>query len=73
MFIVPEGIRGLPAGAAGSKCSRPVSLKDIYPTLIELCGPPNKPDVYDILERIGRLRLGAAGHVEPIGILLELK
>ena len=29
----------------GSKCSRPVSLLDIYPTLIELAGLPDKNDV----------------------------
>ena len=32
-------IAGLPAGtAAGMRCARSVSLLDIYPTLIELCG-----------------------------------
>ncbi|MHC4120976.1 MAG: sulfatase [Planctomycetota bacterium] len=46
MFVVPEGIRGLPGGAAkGSKCPRPVSLQHIYPTLIELCGLPEKQGV----------------------------
>jgi arylsulfatase A-like enzyme len=36
----------LRGGAArGGKCSRPVNLQDIYPTLIELCGLPGKDDV----------------------------
>jgi arylsulfatase A-like enzyme len=46
MFVVPRDTKGLPEGAAvGKKCSRPVSLQDIYPTLIELCGLPRKQDV----------------------------
>jgi arylsulfatase A-like enzyme len=39
IFVVPKQTQ------AGSKCDRPVSLLDIYPTLIDLCGlsptPPN--------------------------------
>jgi arylsulfatase A-like enzyme len=46
MFVVPKGTAGLPGGASrGKKCSRPVSLQDIYPTLIQLCGLPPKQDV----------------------------
>jgi len=46
MFVVPKGTTGLPQGAAvGQKCSRPVSLQDIYPTLIQLCGLPPKRDI----------------------------
>ena len=46
MFVVPKGTVGLPDGAAaGKKCSRAVSLQDIYPTLIHLCGLPPKQDI----------------------------
>jgi arylsulfatase A-like enzyme len=46
MFNVPKGIKGLPEGATkGAKCSKPVSLQDIYPTLLQLCGLPQKKDV----------------------------
>lgn len=30
---------------AGGRCSRPVQLLDIYPTLIDLCGLPEKKDI----------------------------
>ncbi|MEO1824115.1 MAG: sulfatase [Roseibacillus sp.] len=36
MFLVPGG------GAKGQLCQRPVSLIDIYPTLVELCGLPQR-------------------------------
>ncbi len=37
IFVTPKGRR------AGSRCSRPVQLIDIYSTLVELCGlPPNE-------------------------------
>ena len=46
MFVVPKGARGLPQGAiGGAKCSKPVSLQDIYPTLLDLCGLPEKRDI----------------------------
>ncbi len=40
MFVVPKGIApGLEAGTqAGQRVDTPVSLLDIYPTLVELCG-----------------------------------
>ncbi len=44
MFVAPEGSPGLAEGArAGAQCSRAVSLMDIYPTLLDLCGLPEKP------------------------------
>ena len=46
MVRVPKGMRGLPGGThAGSVCLRPVSLVDLFRTLTELCGLPDKPDV----------------------------
>jgi len=40
---VPEGTPGLPEGSAnGVRCDRITSLMDIFPTLIELCGLPQK-------------------------------
>jgi arylsulfatase A-like enzyme len=46
IFVVPRGVAGLPDGArAGSRCARPVSLMDIYPTLVELCGLARRPEV----------------------------
>ena len=33
-----HGYRVAGAGRAGTRCDRPVSLVDIYPTLIDLCG-----------------------------------
>jgi arylsulfatase A-like enzyme len=36
MFVTPGVTK------AGARCSRPVSLVDLYPTLIELCGLPGK-------------------------------
>ena len=46
MFVAPEGMPGLPQGtSAGTRCIRPVSLLDIYPTLLELCGLTPKDDL----------------------------
>jgi len=46
MVSAPEGTRGLPDGArAGASCRRAVSLQDIYPTLIDLCGLPARNDI----------------------------
>ncbi len=43
MIHAPKSVPALPGGSAdGQLCKRPVSLQDIYPTLVELCGlPPN--------------------------------
>lgn len=42
---VPEGTVGHPAGtAAGSRCSKPVNLLSLFPTLTELVGLPSKSD-----------------------------
>jgi hypothetical protein len=46
MVRVPKGAAGLPEGTqAGSVCSRPVSLVDLFSTLTELCGLPAKSDI----------------------------
>lgn len=44
MIHVPRSIRSLPKGSAdGRFCDGPVSLQDIYPTLVDLCSlPKNK-------------------------------
>ena len=40
LIIVAPGIT-----TPGTVCERPVSLLDLYPTLIELCGLPEKPEL----------------------------
>ncbi|MFO7907974.1 MAG: sulfatase-like hydrolase/transferase [Pirellulaceae bacterium] len=41
IFVAPPKTPGLPAGTpAGARVGAPVSLLDIYPTLVELCGLP---------------------------------
>ncbi|MCP5119439.1 MAG: sulfatase-like hydrolase/transferase, partial [bacterium] len=42
---VPLIIRAPGVGPAGERCSRPAGLIDIYPTLIELCGLTEKPEL----------------------------
>ncbi len=41
---VPPGVVGLPAGTRPSRCSRPVNLLSLFPTLLELCGLPAEAD-----------------------------
>jgi len=46
MFRVPEGVAGLPQGTtAGARSGRTVSLLDLYPTLVELAGLPENPEL----------------------------
>jgi arylsulfatase A-like enzyme len=41
IFVAPPGTPGLPQGTrAGTRVDRPVSLLDIYPTLVDLCALP---------------------------------
>ena len=44
MIKAPPGTPGLPGGArSGESCERVVSLQDMYPTILDLCGlPPRK-------------------------------
>ncbi len=46
MIKAPKGTTGLPGGTQrGIPCHRIVSLQDIYPTLIDLCGLPPRKDI----------------------------
>ncbi|WP_186775144.1 sulfatase [Allorhodopirellula solitaria] len=46
MIHVPKNAPGLPDGSAdGQRCHRPVSLQDIYPTLVDLCGLPTNNQI----------------------------
>lgn len=38
-------IVSLPNGKRGTRCSRPVELLSLYPTLVDLCGLPSKTDL----------------------------
>ena len=43
MLRVPKGVPGLTGGTRPGECSRPVNLRSLAPTLLELCGlPPRK-------------------------------
>ncbi|WP_149494895.1 sulfatase-like hydrolase/transferase [Roseiconus lacunae] len=43
MIQVPEGTPGLPRGTTASRCSEPVNLLSLAPTLLDLCGLPAEP------------------------------
>ena len=46
MIHVPEKAPRLPDGSAdGQLCHRPVSLQDIYPTLVDVCGLPANNEI----------------------------
>lgn len=46
MISVPKGSSGLKRGSQdGSRCLRAVSLQDIYPTLLDVCGLPAREDI----------------------------
>jgi arylsulfatase A-like enzyme len=46
MIHVPKSTSSLPNGSAdGQRCDRPVSLQDIYPTLVDVCGLPPNPQL----------------------------
>ena len=43
MIRVPEGTTGLKSGTSPARCSRPVNLLSLFPTLLELSGLPAEP------------------------------
>lgn len=46
MIKAPKGTPGLPQGSLrGARCERNVSLQDIYPTLVDLCGLPPRNNI----------------------------
>lgn len=45
LIVVPAKRNGQPGYASGGRCRQPVSLVDLYPTLIELCELPKKADL----------------------------
>ena len=46
MIKVPKGIESLPAGSfANKEILEPTSLIDLYPTLVDLCGLPQREDL----------------------------
>jgi arylsulfatase A-like enzyme len=59
LVIVAPGV-----ARPGGKSDRPVSLVDLYPTLVELCGLPARPDL-DGLSLVPLLRDPAAARQRP--------
>ena len=46
MIRAPPGTRGLPEGSrVGEPCDRVVSLQDLHPTILDLCGLPPRKDI----------------------------
>jgi len=46
MIKAPRGTPGLPGGTKdGAVCRRVVSLQDMYPTIVDLCGLPPRRDI----------------------------
>ncbi|MBD3415204.1 MAG: sulfatase-like hydrolase/transferase [Candidatus Aminicenantes bacterium] len=45
MIKAPKGTPGLPQGTQGARCDRNVSLQDIYPTLLDLCGLASRKEI----------------------------
>jgi arylsulfatase A-like enzyme len=60
MIVIAPGVT-----KAGGVCNRPVSLLDIYPTLLELCGVPAPAHELDGRSLVGLLRDPAAQRSEP--------
>jgi arylsulfatase A-like enzyme len=59
LIVVAPGVT-----KAESRCGQPVSLVDVYPTLIELCGLPNRNDI-EGTSLVELLRNPSANRAEP--------
>jgi arylsulfatase A-like enzyme len=64
LLVMPPKMDGSRGFQAGSTCERPVSLIDIYPTLIELCRLPAKSDLDG--QSLVRLLKNPAGETKPV-------
>ena len=66
MIRAPTGSPGLPGGSKnGAQSRRIVSLQDIYPTLVDLCGLPSRGDEIDGRSLVPLLRDPSAGWDYP--------
>lgn len=45
LIHVPEGLSTMPEGSQNLVCNKVVSLQDLYPTLVDLCGLPPRDDI----------------------------